>query len=322
MRLPGGMGLALVWLLAGSGAAVAAPNVVATVAPVHSLVAAVMEGVAQPHLLIRGGASPHDFVLRPSDRRALAKAGVVFWVGEAMEVFLPKVLAQLGSEVRVVELAALPGVERLPVRAGGIWAAHEHGEAESHDHDYGHAAGEEPETHDERVPDYNAHLWLDPHNAERWVESIAAILAGLDSANAGRYRDNAASLRIRLRALDAELEQRLMPVRGEPYVVFHDAYAYLEHRYGLSPAGSVSMGDGRDPGARRMSEIRALLKARGARCIFAEPQFEPRVLKVLVEGTDVRVGELDPLGARLMPGPDLYIELMRELVRSLESCLR
>jgi zinc transport system substrate-binding protein len=55
----------LLWLLVcGFAPAVwahqhAAPQVVVSIKPIHSLVAAVMEGVGQPQLLIKGAGSPH-----------------------------------------------------------------------------------------------------------------------------------------------------------------------------------------------------------------------------------------------------------------------
>lgn len=299
--------LSLVGMI-GAEVAVAGPKVVATVAPVHSLAAAIMRGVGEPRLLIRGGVSPHEFVLRPSDRRALAGARVVFWVGEGMESFLPRVLNQLDGGTRIVELAQLPGVERLPPRAGGIWAPHEH-EPPSHG-DHAHEG------------DYDPHLWLDPHNAARWAQAMVETLNAVDPAHAAIYRENGRQLQTKLSALDTAMEQALAPVRTVPFVVFHDAYQYLEHRYGLTAAGSVSVGDGRAPGARRLGELRDLLQARGARCIFAEPQFEPRLIRTLVEGTEVKQGVLDPLGAGLTPGPELYFDLMHGLASNLTGCLR
>lgn len=303
--------LAASLLLSAVGTAFAAPRVVATITPVHSLVAAVMEGVGEPHLLLRGGASPHDYVLRPSDRRALADAQVLFWVGEGMESFLPRIIGQLDKSVRIVELAELPGVIRLPQRSGGIWADHPAHEAHAKEDTHGHDA-----------PNYNAHLWLDPHNASRWAQVMIETLSSVDPAGADRYRDNGARLQARLEALDAELREMLEPVRATPYVVFHDAYHYLEERYSLTAVGSISLGDGVTPGARRLRELRALLEARGAPCVFAEPQFPARILATLAEGTAVRTGVLDPLGAQLEPGPDLYFELMWQLARNLVACLK
>ena len=56
-------------------------------------------------------------------------------------------------------------------------------------------------------------------------------------------------------------------------------------------------------------------------CLFSEPQFEPRYIVPLTEGTAMRVGVLDPLGSSMIPGPELYFELMQGLADTLVSCL-
>ena len=121
-----GLALALGVALAvcGDGAAFAAPRVVVTVKPLHSLVAGVMAGVGEPDLLIRGAGSPHTYSLKPSDAHLLENAQVVFWVGEPLETFLAKPLAALGARAHIVELMRVPGITLLPGRAGGSWDEH------------------------------------------------------------------------------------------------------------------------------------------------------------------------------------------------------
>ncbi len=147
------------------------------------------------------------------------------------------------------------------------------------------------------------------------------MLSEVDPANAERYRANADSQVERLQALDEELDGKLDMARDKPYLVFHDAYQYFERRYGLAAAGSVTVEPDRAPGARRINELGNRIDEDGIVCIFAEPQFEPKVINVIREGTDVRTGELDPLGARIDPGRDAYFELLRNLAADLESCL-
>jgi len=300
------------WHLAAPAAADgAAPNVVASIAPVHALVAQVMAGVAAPRLLVTGGASPHAYALKPSDARAVAGARTVFWVGPELERFLVKPLAALvaAGEVRVVALARADGIRALPARETGTWAGADR------DHDHGKGDAE----HDRGA---DPHLWLDTVNAAAMVRAIVAALAAVDAGNAPRYRANGDTALADLGALDAELATMLAPVKRVPYLVFHDAYQYFERRYGLAAAGAVAVGAGRAPGARRISELRQTIVARKAACVFSEPQFEPALAETLIEGSGARLGTLDPLGAALKPGPGLYGELMRQLARSLIGCLQ
>ncbi|BCR04222.1 zinc ABC transporter substrate-binding protein [Desulfuromonas versatilis] len=301
--------LALLAMVAWPAAAASPPKVVVTIKPIHSLAAAVMAGVASPQLLIEGGGSPHSYSLRPSDARALNEADLVVWVGEGLESFMQRTLAALGEKVRVLTLARAPGVKLLPSRAGGAWeASPEH--PDEHDHDH-HASG-----------DFDYHLWLDPNNALAIAELLATELGRLDPAHREAYASNAQKLAERLRVLDAELEQRLEPLRKAPYVVFHDGYQPLEKRYDLNAVGAITVSPDRKPGARRLREIRATIGQLGARCVFSEPQFEPRLAATVIEGTGARAGVLDPLGADLPAGPEAYFVLMRNLAEALETCLK
>ncbi len=289
-------------LLLAPPAAAAAPRVVASIKPIHALVAAVMAGVGEPELIVAGGTSPHLYSLRPADAARLAAADLVFWVGPVFEGFLVKPLAALATKAEVVELDRAPGMRLLPARAGGAWEADENG-------------------HHASALEQDGHLWLDPGNAEAVVRLAAERLAAHDPANAERYRLNAAAALQRIEALDARLSQRLAAVRAVPFVVFHDAYQYLERRYRLAAIGSITVSPEQRPGARRLLAIRAKIKALDARCVFSEPQFEPRLVQTMTAGTSARSGMLDPEGAALAPGPELYDRLMTGLADALVQCL-
>ncbi len=290
------------------GEAGGAPVVVVSILPLHGLVAAVMAGIGSPHLLVRGGASPHDASLRPSDARALSAARLVVWAGPGLEAFLVKPLHALAGGARLLTLTEAPGMILLERRAGGVF---EPLEAEE-------AGGEADHDHAESV---NPHLWLDPRNAIEIGHLAAAALAGLDPGNAPRYAANAARLAARLEALDRELAARLGPVAGIPFAVFHDAYPYFEARYSLRALGALTVDPTVPPGAKRLATLRQRLREEGAICVFAEPQFRPAVVAALAEGTGARAARLDPLGAGLRPGPEAYFTLMRELADGLAGCL-
>lgn len=295
------------------------PKVVTSILPLQSLAANVMRGVGEPALLVRGAATPHSFALRPSDAAALQEAELVIWVGEGLESFLEAPLATLSGEAKVLELSEAEGVTLLPPREEAIWAAHDHS-APGHDHEeeHGHDEGHD---HGHSHGAYDAHIWLDPLNAVAMVEAIAAALVALDPDNAAAYSANAENTIGRLRGLDEELQAGLMPVANKAYLVFHDGYQYFEARYGLSPLGAVSLAPERTPGASHLAEIRERLQAEGVACVFSEPQFEPKLLEVVTEGTAARGATLDPLGADLEPGPEAYFALMRNMAASLTACL-
>ena len=300
------IGSFLVWLmLAGAAFAAEPPRVVASLPPLQGLAASVLEGIAEPELLVRSGGSEHGYAVKPSDARALASADLMIWIGPGLEAFLAKPIATLARPGAVMTVAELPGLALLPRRMGEGWAA-------GHDHEDGAEAEHE-------APDL--HLWLDPRNAMLIVSAIADRLSALDPARARRYRENEKAARARILQIEDALWWKLEPVRGVPFLVFHDAYQYLERGFGLTAVGAVAIDPERPPGARHLAELRRLVAGTGARCVFAEPQFKPDLVETLREGTVLRAGVLDPLGADLPLGPGHYEALMRALGESLRTCL-
>ena len=310
----------------------APPSVIASIKPVHSLVSAVMGNVGEVRLLVAGSASLHNHALKPSDVRAVAGADLLFWVGPGLESFLAKPLSA-NPPGQAVALIEADGLTLLEAREGGVWdshdhdhAGHNHGHSNSHDHKHDHdddhhhgEAGDHGDADDH--DDVNSHVWLDPQNARIWVAAIADALAKVDPSRAAIYQANASETDRKLEALDVELKARLAPVASQPFVVFHDAYPYLEKRYGLNAAGSVTVDPDRRPSAKRVAALRARISSLAGFCVFAEPQFEPALVDTLIEGSKARKGVLDPEGAGFEPGPDLYPAMMRAMAVSLTECL-
>jgi zinc transport system substrate-binding protein len=324
MKLAMGLSLAIpAILLAGASKAADAPAVVTSIKPIHSLVSAIMQGVGTPELIVDGAASPHTYNLKPSDASALQSAKVIFWVGPGLEAFLEKPLESLGSGASIAELEDAPGLVKLKFREGGAFEAHDDGdEAEAgHEHE---EAGHDHDAHAEGDHDhgeFDTHLWLDPLNAKAMAAEITTTLVAADPANALAYQANAKALDEKIDALDKEITGIVTPVKDKPFIVFHDAYQYFEHRYAVRVAGSITVSPENMPGAERVSEIHKKVADLGATCVFAEPQFEPRLVNVVIEGTDAKAGVLDPEAATLEVGPDLYFTLMRGIANSMKDCL-
>jgi zinc transport system substrate-binding protein len=301
------------------------PRVVATTKPVHSLVAAVMVDLGMPALIVEGAASPHTYSLRPSDAAELEAADVVFWTGHGLELFLEDAIETLAPRAAIVALSKAPGIELLAVREGGAFDAHEHeeeGEEHAHEEHEGEGHGHDAEAADERAHgERDMHFWLDPANAALMVSQIADTLAAADPENAAVYAANAQRERAALEALTAWLDSELAPVRDKPFIVFHDAYQYLERRFRLTVAGTLTVVPDSAPGAQRVAELRDKVANAGAVCVFAEPQFEPAIVQTIIAGTPARAGTLDPEGASLPEGPGLYAALLENLADALVTCL-
>jgi len=295
----------VIWL----GPAVAkSPVVIVSLPPLHSLVAAIMGDTGEPHLMLRGGRSPHNAALRPSDLKRLRDAAIIVWVGPTLENFLAKPLAAFQNRSAIITLLDLQSMKRLARRAGTSWDQHQH----HHDH-------EAPQGLSDRGID--PHVWLSPINAIAIARSVAEALILEDPANSTSYKRNTRNLIMRIGALEERLGKSLAPVRRDPYLVFHDAFQYFERHFALQALGAVSINPERRSGARRLTEIRRRIEQSAVRCVFREPQFPPRILNTLTQGTKTRIGILDPLGAAIPPGPNHWFTLMSDLGAALVGCL-
>jgi zinc transport system substrate-binding protein len=286
------------------------PRVIATIKPIHSLVAAVMGDLGAPDLLVKGAASPHTYSLKPSDASALERADLVFRVGLGFEVFLDDSLETLAGDADVVALGANPRIKLLPLREGGRFEAHEHEDEheEGHEHNHAHEG-------------MDLHVWLDPIYATFMLSHIADALSAADPEHRDVYFANATAEADRITATMAEIDAMLAPLRGHRFIVFHDATHYFEERFGLEAAGSITVSPDVLPGAQRIAELRQAVTEAGAVCAFAEPNFEPGLVATLTDGTPAKAGTLDPEGALLADGPELYRALLIGLATSFATCL-
>ncbi len=311
----------------------AAPKVAVDIAPMHSLVSQVMEGVNQPSLLIPAEASPHNYILRPSEAKALADAELVFWVGEGLTPWLEKALDNLASSAQKVEVLEIEGTTTYEFREGASFESHDHGDEEGHDDEKHHKDEhheEEKNAHHEGEKGHadhhdhegsDPHAWLDPANAKIWINYISDTLSKRDPENASIYKRNAAKATASLDTLMQSTRTQIKAL-GEPqFIVFHDAYQYFEKRFGISAAGSISLGDAEAPSPARIREIQQTVKKLGVTCVFTEPQYNSGLVKNVFEGTSVStIGVMDPLGADISTGSGHYQALIMKMVKSLSEC--
>ncbi len=310
--------------LLGGNALADVPSVATDIAPVHSLVARVMEGIGEPELIVQPGASPHEYSLRPSEAAALQKADMVFWIGEDLTPWMEDAVETLTVNAVVTALLDADGTTLFEFREGALFEAHDqddHDEKDEHGHD-GHDEHADHEGHDDHAHgEHDPHAWLSPQNASAWLNVIAAQLSAADPDNAGAYFANAAAARAEMETLSAEISAMLDPLRGGNFIVFHDAYQYFETDFDIPASGAISLGDASDPSPARIAEIQERILEQGIDCVLAEPQFNPGIVATVLDGTEAKTGVIDPLGAGLEPGAALYPQLIRNMAQTLAECL-
>ncbi len=322
-------------------------KVVASIKPIHSLVSYVMDGVGKPSIIVDGSNSPHNFNLKPSNAKDIENADIIFWVGEDIESFLEKPLKSISKKAKIIEMMDIKGINKLKFRERNIFEEHEghddhghgkkdkhddhgHGKKDKHD-DHGHGKKDKHDDHGHGKKDkqddhehghahgeYDPHIWLDPHNAEVMVEEIAKQLAAIDPQNAAVYKKNSKNAIKDIEKLIKETKKDMK--KGISYIVFHDAYQYFEKEFNVSALGALTLNTDVAPGAKQISEIKEIIEHENVKCLFSEPQFNPDIIKSIAKGTNVKIGVLDPLGANLDNGKELYFKLIKDISSSLKKC--
>ena len=305
-------------LVLASGIAFAgAPKVAADIAPIHSLVSKVMDGVGAPDLIIPAGASPHQYQLRPSEAKSLQDAKIVFWVGEDLSPWLQKTIFNLNKDASITALLEVNGIKLLDFRESALFEQHDHSDHGSHE---SHAKKKESHEDHHDHGKYDPHAWLSPEIAKVWLNVIARKLSEVDPDNATTYFKNAKKARQDLDALSKEINKKLDPIRNKKFIVFHDAYQYFENDFKISASGAIALGDATAPSPARLAIIRQRVKDEAIQCVLAEPQFKEGLVRATVQGTNSNIAVIDPLGVSLKVGVSLYDNLILNLANNLVKC--
>ena len=285
-------------------------SVVASIKPIHSLVAAVMGDIGTPHLLLEAPSSAHHFTLKPSQARSLQAADIVFWVGPTMEQPLTKALATLAPQAQTRPLIESAGL--VLINFDKVTPAHEKHDHEKHDKHDEHAK------HDDHL--INPHIWLDPQNTKIMLGAIAARLAKADPENASTYAANADSMAARLATLETDITSQLASYSAAKFLVLHDAHVYFERRFGLRNYGAITTEPDVMPTASRVKALRDELREHRFDCIFTEPFLGQKAVALIAEGSKVSIGTLDPIASNLPAGAQLYPDLLMSYAKALQSC--
>jgi len=314
-------------------------KVVTSIKPIHSLASLLMDGIGAPKLIVDGSNSPHNFTLKPSHAKMLQNADLVFWVGEDVETFLEKPLGAVATKAKKIELMEISQIKKLKFREKNIFEGHhdDHGEKKHDDHghkkhddhghkkhdDHGHKKHDDHghkkhDDHGHAHGEYDPHIWLDPLNAKAILTVMAKNMKMMDKKNSAKYDANLKKAYAKIDDLVSEINKVIN--KNAKYVVFHDAYQYFEKRFGVKTLGALTVNADALPGAEQLKDIRKVIKKENAKCIFSEPQFNPKIIKAIAKDANIKTGVLDPLGANLKNNKDLYFKLLNNLSNSLRKC--
>ena len=307
-------------------------GVISTIQPINSLVSAVIGNTGKSITIIPSEQSPHDFKLKPSDVKVLQNGNIIFYVSNHLESSITKVFKNLPKNIKLINLMEESGVNHLAIRDNDAWERHDHHGHDDHDdhdkhgkkhddHDDHDKHGKKHDDHDDHEKEDDVHVWLSPDNAIKIVQKVNKVLSLYFPENSKIYNDNTTKFIDKIRNLKIELVKELSPIKNKPYIVFHDAYQYFEKTFELNAVGSVALEGDIASSPKQISLIKDKIVKSKALCVFQEPQFDSKLIKIVVEGTDAKIGTLDPLGVNISENKDFYLQLITNMAKSLKECL-
>ena len=306
-------------------------GVISTIQPINSLVSAVIGNTGKTISIIPAEQSPHDFKLRPSDVKVLQNGNIIFYVSNHLESSVTKVFKNLPKNIKLINLMEESGINHLAIRDNAAWERHDHhgddhDDHDKHDkkhddHDDHDKHGKKHDDHDDHEKEDDVHIWLSPDNAIKIVQKVNKVLSLYFPENSKIYNDNTTKFIDKIKNLKMELVRELSPIKNKPYIVFHDAYQYFEKTFELNAVGSVALEGDIASSPKQISFIKDKIVNSKASCVFQEPQFDSKLVKIVVEGTDTKIGTLDPLGVNITGDKDFYLQLLSNMAKSLKECL-
>lgn len=309
-------------------------DIVTSVKPLGFIAAAIADGVTNTAVIVPAGASPHDYHLKPTDVKTLKNADFVLWIGEDVDGFLEKTVDTL-DEKKVLEIAELAEIQPLLGKATHHHHeddhahkhehkhSHKHGHKHEHKHDHHHSHKHtnKQEKHDHEEFSTDWHVWYSPQISQVVAGKLAEKLTALFPEKQALIAQNLADFNRTLAAQSEKISAQLAPFANKGFYVFHDAYGYFNDAYGLKQTGAFTINPLVAPGVKTLATIKAEIAEHKVSCLFAEPQFTPKVIETLAKGTGVHIGRLDPMGDKIQLGKTAYVDFLQFTADSYGECL-
>ena len=307
-------------------------GIITTIQPINALVSAVIGNTGKTISIIPAELSPHEFKLKPSDVKVLQDGNLIFYVSNHLESSVTKVFKNLPKNIKIINLMEESDIDHLAIRDNEAWERHDHHGHDDHDdhdkhgkkdddHDDHDKHGKKDDDHANHEKEDDVHIWLSPNNAIKIVKKVNKELNLYFPENSKIYDENASKFIHKIKNLKEELVKELAPIKDKPFIVFHDAYQYFEKTFELNAVGSVALEGDIASSPKQISFIKEKTKESNASCVFQEPQFDTKLVKIVVEGTNAEIGTLDPLGVNVTGDKDFYLQLLRNMSKSLKECL-
>jgi zinc transport system substrate-binding protein len=281
-------------------------SVFVTIAPQKYVVQQICKNLVGVQVMVPPGADPHTYEPKPKQMVAISKAKLYFAIGIEFEKANLKKIVSTNPRLKVVHTDQ--GIEKIPMAAH-----HHHDEEEDHNRNGGHhEEGEHGESHDDHGG-LDPHIWLSPPLVKVQARAILSALQEIDPSHRNVYSANYKDFVSRIDELDAELRKTFAGREGLEFMVFHPAWGYFAHAYGLEQV-PIEV-EGKNPKPAQLKELIKHAREKGIKVIFVQPQFSAKSAEIVAREIEGQVVFADPLAedwmANLRDVADKFKEALR-----------
>jgi zinc transport system substrate-binding protein len=270
--------------------ALASPNIVVSIKPIHSIVSALTQGVSTPTLLLSGNQSAHHAHLKPSQISLLEKADLVVIVHPDFEEGLAKSIRN--------------------IQADKVLAVDQSEDEQGHEHEHEHADS------------VNHHSWLNIEDMQGFTQALSQRLIKIDAKNKAIYLSNLDTLKHKLDELQNTTQQQLSIYTNQPLITFNNAFEHFIENYKLKSVGSVSRQHGENLSIFKILKAKQIIKDEKVTCLLFTTETQHKRINALTEGLKIKTADIDIIGFDIKPGADHYLKLIQDITHKAVQCLK
>jgi zinc transport system substrate-binding protein len=266
-----------------------APTVTVSILPLAYFVERIAGDAVNVNVMVGPGENAHTYEPTPEQMKDLENSALFFSIGiDYEESWLPR-FEEINPEMLIIDSG--DGIELIPMTA-----EHDHDHEGEEEHEEEH---EGEESHEEEGEDHeeesglDPHVWLSTENGKIIAANVQAALSELLPDQADEFQSNTEALLEDIDNLDAEIRATLEGAEQRTFMVFHPAWGYFAHDYGLEQI-AVQV-EGQDPSASEVADLIDTAREHNIKVVFVQADFSTTDAEAIAQEIGGEVVTVNPL---------------------------
>lgn len=239
-------------------------KVAVTIVPQATFVKKIGKDKVDVVLMVKRGFSPKRYEPKPSQMIELSKAKLYFMIKDNFEKAWISKFENQNKNLKLIDITK--GIKRIKASFSKKKNALDH------------------------------HVWTSPDMVKIIAGNIYKNLSKYDKKNESFYKKNYEEFLKEIEQTDKKIKNILKGLEGSKFLVFHPAWGYFAHQYGLKQLAMQK--EGKTPMPKRMTKILKIAKKENIKAIFTSKEFSPQKADILAKELGIKVQRFSPLSPK------------------------